>query len=311
LCKNLTSVVRFCVLQNVINLYINCVQSKQRKFMKSNCSKFLSSFAGIVGVAGMSLFVTLPSQAKEVLNPKPSIFSEAPYNRSQRLGANASYTPVESAIATEKNNVTNRNLVAQKPSNRGVNPRPSIFNEPPYNRGGQTTPSETAPAPSTPSVEPTTPATETPAPPSTTPTTSNRNKTVIALAESSSSFKTLTQALKAAGLTETLKGSGPFTIFAPTDAAFAKLPKDALQELLKPENKEVLIKILTYHVVPGQVLSTDLKPGEVKSLQGDPISVKVDANGVVINDGKVTQADIQGSNGVIHAIDNVILPPSL
>jgi uncharacterized surface protein with fasciclin (FAS1) repeats len=280
--------------------------------MKGNYSKLLTSVAGIAGVAGMSLFVTLPSQAKELVNPTPSIFNEAPYNRSQRIQANASYTPVEGAIATEKNNVANRNLVAQKRNtNRGLNPRPSIFNEAPYNRGGQTTPTETAPVPSTPSAAPTNPTTETPAKPSTSGTTSNRNKTVVALAESNSSFKTLTQALKAAGLTETLQGSGPFTIFAPTDAAFAKLPKDALQDLLKPENKEVLVKVLTYHVVPGKVLSTDLKPGEVKSLQGDPISVKVDANGVVVNDGKVTQADIQGSNGVIHVIDNVILPPSL
>lgn len=277
--------------------------------MKGNYSKLLASLAGI---AGISLLVNLPSQAKEVLNPNPSIFSEAPYNRSQRIQANASYTPVEGAIATEKNNVANRNLVAQKPNrNRGLNPRPSIFNEAPYNRGSQTTPSETAPVPSTPSVAPTTPATETPAKPPTNGATSNRNKTVIALAETNSSFKTLTQALKAAGLTETLQGTGPFTIFAPTDAAFAKLPQDALNDLLKPENKEVLIKVLTYHVVPGKVLSTDLKPGEVKSLQGDPISVKVDANGVAVNDGKVVQADIQGSNGVIHAIDNVILPPSL
>lgn len=274
--------------------------------MKGNYSKLLLS------LAGMSLFVTLPSQAKEVLNPKPSIFSEAPYNRSQRLGANASYTPVESAIATDKNNTSQKNLVAQqRTTNRGLNPRPSIFNEPPYNRGGQTPQGETTPTPTTPEVAPATPPTQTPVKPPTTRTNSNRTKTVIALAESSSSFKILTQALKAAGLIETLQGAGPFTIFAPTDAAFAKLPKDALQDLLKPENKEVLIKVLTYHVVPGQVLSTDLKPGEVKSLQGDPISVKVDANGVVVNDGKVTQADIQGSNGVIHAIDSVILPPSL
>jgi len=275
--------------------------------MKGNYSKLLTSLAGIAGLAGMSLFVSLPSQAKELLNPNPSIFSEAPYNRSQRIQANASYTPVEGAIATAKNN----NLVAQKPSNRGLNPRPSIFDEPPYNRGSQTTPSEVAPTPSTPAPTPTTPATETPAQPPASGTTSNQNQTVVALAESNSSFKTLTQALKAAGLTETLKGSGPFTIFAPTDAAFAKLPQDALEDLLKPENKEVLMKVLTYHVVPGKVLSRDLKPGEVKSLQGDPIAVKVDGNGVVVNDGKVIQADIQGSNGVIHAIDNVILPPSL
>ncbi|MBD2437519.1 fasciclin domain-containing protein [Nostoc sp. FACHB-110] len=280
--------------------------------MKGNYSKLLSSCAGIAGLAGISLLATLPSQAKEVLNPNPSIFQEAPYNRSQRIQSNTSYTPVADAIATEKDNTANRNLVAQKPANRSLNPRPSIFNEAPYRRGSQTTPSETVPSVPTPPPLPSTPPSiETPAKPPTSGTSSNSNKTVIALAESNSSFTILTQALKAAGLTETLQGAGPFTIFAPTDAAFEKLPKEALRDLLKPENKEVLIKILTYHVVPGKVLSSDLKSGEVKSLQGDPISVKIDANGVAVNDGKVTQADIQGSNGVIHAIDNVILPPSL
>ncbi|MCC5640559.1 fasciclin domain-containing protein [Nostoc sp. CHAB 5844] len=285
--------------------------------MKRNYSKLLTNLAAMAGVAGMSLFVTLPSQAKEVLNPNPSIFSEAPYNRGQRVQTNASYTPAEPAIATDKNNVPNRNLVAQKPRNRGLNPNPSIFNEPPYNRGSQAAPSETAPTPSTPpEATPTqppateVPATETPTKPSTT-GTSNKNQNVVALAESNSSFKTLTQALKAAGLTETLQGAGPYTIFAPTDAAFAKLPPEALNDLLKPQNKEVLVKILSYHVVPGKVLSSDLKSGQVTSLQGDPISVKVDGNNVVVNDGKVIQPDIQGSNGVIHAIDNVILPPSL
>ncbi|MBD2594426.1 fasciclin domain-containing protein [Nostoc spongiaeforme FACHB-130] len=280
--------------------------------MKGNYSKLLTNIASVAGLAGMSFLVTLPSQAKEVLNPSPSIFSEAPYNRSQRIQANASYTPVQPAIATDKNNTRTRTVVAQKTPNRGLNPRPSIFDEPPYNRGSRTEAAPVTPPAATPDQPPATevPATETPAPTSTN-ETSDSKKTVVALAESSNSFKTLTAALKAAGLIDTLQGAGPFTIFAPTDAAFAKLPQDALNDLLKPENKEVLVKILTYHVVPGKVLSSDLKSGQVTSLQGDPIAVKVDENGVVVNDGKVTQPDIQGSNGVIHAIDNVILPPSL
>ncbi|WP_096671342.1 fasciclin domain-containing protein [Dolichospermum compactum] len=182
-----------------------------------------------------------------------------------------------------------------------VRSRPSIFNEPPYNRGSK--PSETPPV-----GEPTQPATEVPPAPVSEPTQS----TLVNLLKKNESFKTLTKAVEAAGLTETLQGKGPFTIFAPTDAAFAKLPADALKDLLKPENKEVLVKILTYHVVPGKVLSTDLKSGEVKSVEGGAINVKVDpATGVTVNDAKVTQADIQGSNGVVHAIDNVILPPDL
>jgi uncharacterized surface protein with fasciclin (FAS1) repeats len=108
-----------------------------------------------------------------------------------------------------------------------------------------------------------------------------------------------------------LQGQNPLTVFAPTDAAFAKLPQDAVRDLLKPENKEILLKLLTYHVVNGTVLSTDLSSGEVQSLEGGAITVKVGSNGVMVNDANVVQADIKGSNGVIHAIDQVILPPDL
>jgi uncharacterized surface protein with fasciclin (FAS1) repeats len=195
-----------------------------------------------------------------------------------------------------------------QPSSR--NPRPSIFNEPPYNRSNRSdTPPVSQPTTETPTVPVSQPTTETPTAPA---VTSTESKNIIEVLESAGSFKTLVKALKAAGLTETLKGKSPYTIFAPTDAAFAKLPPEALQDLLKPENKEMLVKLLTYHVVPSKVLSTDLKSGQVKSLEGDPISVKVDpATGVTVNEAHVTQADIQASNGVIHAIDQVILPPSL
>ncbi|BAY27600.1 beta-Ig-H3/fasciclin [Calothrix sp. NIES-2100] len=292
--------------------------------MKANYNQLLTNLAGIVGIAGCSLLITLPSQAKEATNPNPKIFSEAPYNRSQRIDANANYAPVQPTENTAKGTTSNGNLVAQKPAKRGLNPSPSIFNEPPYNRGSRTTGGEVTPPPSntpepTPSTPPTTPVPTTPttpAPNQTPPAGGSSNntqgKTLAALAESNASFTTLTKALKAAGLTATLEGKDNFTIFAPTDAAFSKLPQDAVRDLLKPENKEVLVKILTYHVVPGKVLSTDLKSGEVKSVEGGAINVKVDpATGVTVNDAKVTQADITGSNGVIHAIDQVILPPDL
>lgn len=197
-----------------------------------------------------------------------------------------------------------------------VNPTPSIFNEPPYNRSrtAAPTPEATPSAPTTPSTEqapeasPSTPST----PSSDSPTSGTESNNVVAIAAANDSFKTLTAALQAAGLTETLAGAGPFTVFAPTDEAFAALPQDALQELLKPENKEVLVKILTYHVVPGKVASTDLKSGEVKTVEGGGVNVKVDsATGVTVNDAKVVQPDIQASNGVIHVIDKVILPPDL
>lgn len=197
-----------------------------------------------------------------------------------------------------------------------LNPRPSIFNEPPYNRGTTApTPEATPSEPTTPSTTPTpeaSPSTSTPSTPSSEGATTGSGNNVVAIAAANDSFKTLTAALQAAGLTETLSGTGPFTVFAPTDQAFAALPPDALQELLKPENKAILVKILTYHVVPGQVTSTDLKSGEVKTVEGGSVNVKVDsATGVTVNDAKVVQPDIQASNGVIHVIDKVILPPDL
>ncbi len=208
---------------------------------------------------------------------------------------------------------------AQQPTG-ATNPRPSIFNEPPYN--GSRTPAPGA-EPTTPSAQPS-PQTEptTPAPsPGTAPTTpapapgaaQPSNENVVALAASNDSFKTLTAALKAAGLTQTLSGKGPFTIFAPTDAAFAALPQDALQELLKPENKDILVKILSYHVVPGNVTSGDIKSGEVKTVEGAPVNVQVDSAKAVTlnNEAKVVQPDLKASNGVIHAIDKVMLPPDL
>jgi uncharacterized surface protein with fasciclin (FAS1) repeats len=197
-----------------------------------------------------------------------------------------------------------------------VNPTPSIFNEPPYNRSRTTAPTPEA-TPSTPTTSPTEVTPEaspsTPSKPSSEgPMTGTGSNNVVALAAANDSFETLTAALKAAGLTETLAGEGPFTVFAPTDEAFAALPQDALQELLKPENKAILVKILTYHVVPGKVTSNDLKAGGVKTVEGGEVNVKTDsAMGVTVNDAKVVQPDIQASNGVIHVIDKVILPPDL
>lgn len=208
--------------------------------MNPDHGKLFIKVLGIMGFASLSLVITLPSPAQQVVNPSPNIFNEPPYNRSPR---------------------SNQTLPIPKPKPK---------------------------------------QTETP----------TEKKNLIVLANDNGSFKTLVKALTAAGLIDTLQGEGPFTIFAPTDAAFAKLPQDALQDLLKPEHKEVLIKVLTYHVVSGKVLSSDLKSGKVKSLQGDPIPVKVD-NGIQVDEATVTKADIEGSNGVIHQIDKLMIPPSL
>ncbi|KJH71903.1 fasciclin domain-containing protein [Aliterella atlantica] len=252
---------------------------------KQNRDNLLKKAACIIGVAGASIIIGFPLQAQQsggggALNPSPSIFNEPPYNR--------------------------RGTGATTPTPDTTSPSTT----PPATTPDTTSPSTTPPA--------TTPDTTTPTPDATTPppaggaSSGSGTENVVALAAANGSFKTLTAALKAADLTTTLEGTGPFTVFAPTDAAFAALPQEALQELLKPENKALLAKILTYHVVPGNVASTDLKSGTVKTVEGGAINVKVDpATGVTVNEAKVVQPDIKASNGVIHVIDKVILPPDI
>lgn len=136
-------------------------------------------------------------------------------------------------------------------------------------------------------------------------------KDIVDTAVGAGSFSTLVAAVQAAGLVDTLKGDGPFTVFAPTDEAFAKLPERTVENLLKPENKDQLIAVLTYHVVPGKVMSSDIagKKAEVASVQGSEISVDA-TNGVKVDNATVVAADLETSNGVIHVIDQVILPNS-
>jgi uncharacterized surface protein with fasciclin (FAS1) repeats len=137
------------------------------------------------------------------------------------------------------------------------------------------------------------------------------DKTIVDTSEAAGQFKTLATALQAAGLVDTLKGRGPFTVFAPTDAAFAKLPAGTLEMLLKPENKAKLAAILTYHVVPGRVMAADVvKLNEAKTVNGKMVSIKAAGGTVKVNGAEVISTDIVASNGVIHVIDTVILPPA-
>ncbi|MBE9180498.1 fasciclin domain-containing protein [Oculatella sp. LEGE 06141] len=201
-----------------------------------------------------------------------------------------------------------------------MNPAPSIFSEPPYN--GSATAQGTPEAPDMTleampgsmdkpeamdapggMYEPEAPAT------SVAPTASEG--TIVDIASTAGNFETLTAALTAAGLTDVLAGEGPYTVFAPTDAAFAALPEGTVEELLKPENREALIQVLTYHVVPGTVTSDQLSSGDVDTVEGSPVTVTVDDDMVMVNEATVTQADIEASNGVIHVIDQVILPPGM
>lgn len=134
-------------------------------------------------------------------------------------------------------------------------------------------------------------------------------KDIVDTAVSAEMFKTLVAAVQAAGLVDTLKGDGPFTVFAPTDEAFAKLPKGTVEDLLKPENKDKLVKILTYHVVSGKVTAADVvKVKSAKTVEGQEVAVKVNDGKIMINDSNVVKTDIMASNGVIHVIDAVLMP---
>ena len=137
----------------------------------------------------------------------------------------------------------------------------------------------------------------------------SHDKDIVDTAIGAGTFTTLVTAIEAAGLVETLKGAGPFTVFAPTDAAFAALPAGTVEDLLKPENKDKLIAILTYHVVPGAVMSTDLTEGMMATtVNGAQVTITLEG-GAKVNGAVISAADIVATNGVIHVIDSVILPP--
>ncbi len=140
--------------------------------------------------------------------------------------------------------------------------------------------------------------------------TCTAGKDLVAVASGADNFKTLVAAVKAAGLVETLQGKGPFTVFAPTDEAFAKLPAGTVENLLKPENADKLAAILKYHVVPGKVMAADVKTMEAKTAQGQSLKLKVSETGVTVDNAKVIKTDLLAENGVIHVIDSVILPNS-
>jgi uncharacterized surface protein with fasciclin (FAS1) repeats len=160
------------------------------------------------------------------------------------------------------------------------------------------TETSTSAAPAAPAAAPAAPAVEA--------------KDSVDTAVGAGSFGTLVAAVQAAGLEETLRGPGPFTVFAPTDAAFAALPAGTVEDLLKPENKDKLTAILTYHVLPGEVMSSSIgeQTLEPATVQGATVKVVGSGGGVTVNDAKVVTADVDASNGVIHVIDKVIMPPS-
>jgi uncharacterized surface protein with fasciclin (FAS1) repeats len=135
--------------------------------------------------------------------------------------------------------------------------------------------------------------------------------TIVDVAVANDDFSTLVAAVTAAGLVETLSGTGPFTVFAPTNAAFEALPEGLVEKLLLPENKDTLVKILTYHVVGAQVLAADVAAGDVATVEGSTIALTTDGGVKINGSSNVTATDIMGSNGVIHVIDAVLVPPTV
>jgi uncharacterized surface protein with fasciclin (FAS1) repeats len=228
---------------------------------------------------------------------------------SYQVWAQASAIASPTSVASSKEKVTPESPIQSDPS--GTSPAPvggigeksaPVGAEAPV--GGGMPPTPGTPGEATPPKEPSIPDKPSSAAP-----TAATGETVVAIASSSPQLKTLTAAIKAAGLEETLAGKGPFTVFAPTDEAFAALPPGVVEALLKPENKEKLAQLLTYHVVSGKVESKSLKSGDVPTLLGQPIAVKVQGKEVNLNgESKVIQADIPASNGVIHLVDKVIIP---
>lgn len=136
-------------------------------------------------------------------------------------------------------------------------------------------------------------------------------QTIVEIAAGNPTFSTLVKAVQAAGLAETLSGQGPFTVFAPTNEAFAALPTGTLDKLLKPENRNLLRKVLTYHVVSGDLMAKDLRSGRVTTVEGSRVAVRVRHGSVRVNKSNVVKADIDATNGVIHVIDRVLLPKGL
>lgn len=143
------------------------------------------------------------------------------------------------------------------------------------------------------------------------PTAAAEAGTIVEVASGNPDFSTLVAAVSAAGLAETLSAEGPYTVFAPTNEAFEALPAGLLDELLKPENKEVLTQILTYHVVAGEVMSADIEPGDVPTVEGEDLTIAVTDGTVTVNGATVEAADVEASNGVIHVIDEVLVPPNV
>lgn len=287
---------------------------------KKQSQSFLKRLSAIAGAVGLGTLAVSPALAQT--NPNPSIFSEPPYNRA---GNNAG-TMMPGDPASEAAPEAEMAPSYSKPAEDSYSEPMAAPETMPADDSMMEAPEDsTMEAPEDPMMQDSMmempgDSTEAPAEPMTeegmAPTSSEdpaeptANASIVDVAASAGSFQILTAALEATGLADTLSQEGPFTVFAPTDEAFAALPEGTLEELMKPENREVLAAILTYHVVPGKVTSDQIQSGEVSTVQGSTVNVTVEDGMVMVDDAKVVQPDIEAGNGVIHVIDKVILPES-
>ena len=313
---------------------------------KKQSQSFLKRLSAIAGAVGLGTLAVSPALAQT--NPNPSIFSEPPYNRAgnnagtmmpgdpaseaapaaemdpsySEPAATPETMPAEDSMMEAPDESMTDDSMMEAPADSMEAPEDSmeapddsmmqnsIMETPAGSMGApedsMETPDDSMEAPAEPMTE------EDMAPPTSSdaPAEPTAEATIVDVAASAGSFQILTAALQATGLVDTLSQEGPFTVFAPTDEAFAALPEGTLEELMKPENRETLAAILTYHVVPGKVTSDQIQSGEVSTVQGSSVDVAVEDGMVMVNDAKVVQPDIEAGNGVIHVIDKVILPQS-
>lgn len=267
--------------------------------MKLDTTTLLFNLLGMLGAMSVNNSLVMPVDASETINPDSIIFQEVLYNYSQGFTA-SNQKPIEEKILVQLSS--------------SLNYRPSIFDECPYNRDTcnnrvpDNNPYRKSIIDKTKSKNTTTESETL----KKLPATMNSTRNLVTIAQSNESFSTFTQALKTTGLVEILQEKGPFTIFVPTNEAFAELPQDVLRELLKPSNKKILVEILAYHIISGSIESNNFKTGEIKTIQGDAIKIQIIKNVLTVNNtAEVFTPNIKGSNGIMHIIDKVIIPPSL
>ncbi len=285
-----------------------------------NYASAAKRLAGLLGVASASTLIGLPAMAE--LNPSPSIFREAPYGNQAPQGAPMPMDPPTGEMAPppgEMTPPTDEAPVAPEAPMEAP-PAPTIPAEPPIEAPAPADPADSLETPLPPAAPP-----EAPVGPPATPTDPTvpdgmeppvedpaaTGDSIADIAAANENLTIFTAAIEAAGLTQAIAEQGPITVFAPTNEAFEALPAETLEALLLPENRETLIEILGYHVIAGEVTSDQLESGPVTTAAGTSLDVEVDAtlNEVTINGASVVEADVSASNGVIHIIDQVLLPP--